>query len=151
MRLNLIVHSERASLAGWRYLWAKRVRGFRPGCHCAGCLTGSYEPAIGLSAPVNRVIELPGYAPGEIIYLCGVSTPYRWANNLHLPIRVTGERDDIASAVCWQGDEITIAGAVRLQFTDEAARRDYPSRGPAFLTCRNFQFGAAMRAGELAR
>ncbi|HYA71771.1 MAG TPA: hypothetical protein VEF36_01305 [Roseiarcus sp.] len=149
MHLSFILHSERESVAGWRYLWAKRVTGFRPGCHCAGCLAGAYEERFGRAAPVNQMVALDSYERGAIIYFCGVSTPYRWSNNLHLPVRITGDAEDLARAKCYNGDELTIAGAEEIPFTDEAARLAYPARGPAFLTCRNFQFGAAMRAAGL--
>jgi hypothetical protein len=40
------------------------------------------------------------------------------------------------------GDVIEIDGADYLPFDDAEARRRFPHRGEAFLSCRNFQFGA---------
>ena len=149
MHLSFIMNSDRAAVTGWRYLWAKHVVGFKPSCHCAGCLKGTYDPRFGLATPAGQMINLWPYAPGAILYFCGVATPYRWANNLHLPVRVTGDPQDMASARCYNGDELTIAGATEILFTDKEARRDHPSRGPEFLTCRNFQLGATLRAAGI--
>ena len=139
-------HSQRNAVTGWRYLWAKTVVGFRPGSHCAGCLRGSYELPFGLEMKAHSLIHLPGHVPGDILYFCGVASPYVWANNMHLAVRVTGQDCDMARVDCYNGDTLTVLGAVAIPFDDKAALRDYPARGPAFLTCRNFQFGSQMRA-----
>lgn len=93
---------------------------------------------------MNAPIELTGYVAGDLLYFCGVAKPRRWVRNLHLPVLVTGDPQDIASALTWDGGELTVSGAQAVEFDDSVALARYPDRGPEFLTCRNFQFGAAI-------
>lgn len=138
--LTIRIKSKRDRLAGWSYFWAKDVVGFAPGVHCARCLRGAYVGAIGKGMPVNTDVPLD-FAEGRILYVCGVASPSRWVNNFHLAVRVTpGESAELET---YNGDTVRIEGARRLEFTDTAARRDYGERDASFLTCRNFQFGAA--------
>jgi hypothetical protein len=136
---TLTIHSELPRLSGFRYFWLKSVRGFNPAAHCARCLVGNYDPRIKADMQTNEAIEID-HLEGMILYLCGVSTPYRWANNLHLPMRVKSGISFFADT--YNGDRIAIEGAELLTFDDRAARRLFPDRGSHFLTCRNFQFGA---------
>jgi hypothetical protein len=117
----------------------KTVIGFDSGQHCARCLRGDYVKAVGLKMPVNEDLALD-YPEGTILYLCGVSTPYQWRNNLHLAVRV--KAGATATAGAWTGDRVEILGAEALPIDGLVARRAFPSRNSAFLTCRNFQFGA---------
>lgn len=147
MPTSLIWHSERPAVTGWRHLWAKHVTGFVPSRHCAGCLKGSYEERFGRDMRVNDMIWLDR-SPGDIIYFCGVSTPYDWANNLHLAVRVTGKTQDLARLETYTGDELTVVGAAAIPFDNTTARLRYPDRGREFLTCRNFQFAASQFAAQ---
>ena len=148
--LTASIVSARASFEGWRYFWGKRVNAFDPNVHCARCLVGSYVKPIGVRMPVNEEIGLPGFVENDILYVCGVSAPYRWANNLHLAVRVTGDRNDRATMQAYNGDLLVITGAIAIPFDDAAAKADHPHRGKDYLTCRNFQFGASLaRAGLL--
>jgi hypothetical protein len=140
------------TLSGWRYLWAKKVSAFDPKVHCARCLVGPYEKAIGTKMPVNVDIQLEGYNAGDILYICGVATPYVWRNNLHLPVRVTGDENDVASVPAFNGSIIVVTGAEAIPFSDAAANELYGERGKSYLTCRNFQFGAELaQQGLIAR
>ena len=85
-------------------------------------------------------IDLPGYMPGEILYLCGVTAPYRHALNFHLALRI-GTRDLVTRSLVG-GQEMYVQGATAIPFDDQAARRRFPERDASYLTCRNFQFGA---------
>lgn len=145
MHLSVIYHSAAGEplRAAWRFLWCKSAEAFDPRQHCAKCLKGRYETRFGLDMPADDMVDLD-HGPGALLYFCGVSKPYRWDRNLHLAVRVTGDPQDIASATAWNGDKVTIAGAEEVPFNDEAARAGYPALGAAFLTCRNFQFGAQM-------
>lgn len=136
---TLTIHSAIPRLQGFRYFWLKSVRGFNPAVHCARCLVGNYDPQVKADMETNEAIEID-HIEGMILYLCGVATPYRWANNLHLPMRV--ETGVSSMAETYTGDRITIKGARILPFDDRAARERFPTRGKEFLTCRNFQFGA---------
>lgn len=83
-------------LTGFRHFWLKRVVGFYPSQHCAGCLKGSYvDDVVGVDMPAGANLQF-GAAAGELFYLCGVASPYQWANNAHLAFRAT----PIASRAC---------------------------------------------------
>lgn len=150
MTVSYALRSVQDLVLGWRYLWMKRVTAFKPDVHCARCLVGSYDQQFGLKMPVNQTIPVAGADAGAILYFCGVSTPYRWERNAHLAVVVTCVAGDMARLELYTGDILEVAGAVALPFTDETARRDYPSRSAAFLTCRNFQFGAEMARTRFA-
>lgn len=126
------------NLEGFRYFWAKAVTGFTPSVHCARCLKGSYVKAVNnrMSAGSTEVGN-----PGEIIYICGVSTPYKWANNFHL-VLLCSEDAEPFSVELYNGIAISVSGANRINFDASAAKRLFPEKGSNFLTCRNFQFGA---------
>jgi hypothetical protein len=136
---TLTVQSNRDTFTGWRYFWCKTVEGFDPSQHCARCLKGSYSKAIGLHLRTNKPVLL-SYTPGTVLYFCGVSTPYLWEKNFHLPVRV--KEGAMATANMHTGDRLVIEGAEELSFDDIIARRTYPDLSEAFLTCRNYQFGA---------
>ena len=129
-----------SKVTGWKYLWLKTVQGFNPAVHCARCLVGKYDNRFGLPMAVNQSHEAP-YAAGTILYFCGVSQPYRWANNFHWAGRVTPGAPPV-SIPLWNGDTLSFAGLENLPFTADAARAAYPDRSASYLTCRNFQFGA---------
>ncbi|MCE9618442.1 MAG: hypothetical protein K8R92_00850 [Planctomycetes bacterium] len=128
-------------LAGFRYLWAKRVRGFDVSCHCANCLIGPYVKEISprTLTDTELKIELHGH---EALYICGVSSPYRWEHNFHFVVEPSTDPEKIVQATTYLGDMVTASGAATLWFDDRVARDRYPHLPERFLTCRNFQFGA---------
>lgn len=78
--------------------------------------------------------------PGDVLYLCGVSAPYVWMRNFHLALVCQyGAR---VRTTAYTGDVIEIDGCDLIHFDDAEARRRFPDKGEAFLSCRNFQFGA---------
>jgi hypothetical protein len=124
---------------GFKYLWMKAVEGFDPSQHCARCLKGEYSTQVSTRMPVETRIELP-YHEGEVLYLCGVSAPYIWDNNLHLAGVVT--TGFVVSKQMYTGDMVIIEGIKELPIDASEALKNYAGRPKAFLTCRNFQFGA---------
>lgn len=126
-------------MAGWRFLWAKRVRGFDPAVHCARCLVGPYVQPFGRRMAANQPLVISAQ-PGAVLYFCGVSLPYRWESNLHLAVEARPGAS--CEVTAYNGDMLRIEGAAALPFDDSAARARFPGFGPAFLTCRNFQFAA---------
>ena len=137
---SVIYQTNRERLDGWRFFWAKRVSGFDEHLHCAPCLTGTWlGKHVNLWMPVNKPVPLP-LADGELLYVCGVSMKYVWENNFHLAARAkAGSTFELPA---FNGDRIIVEGAEALVFNDTAAREHYPDKHEAFLTCRNFQFGA---------
>ena len=131
---------------GWRYFWAKKVGAINRRVHCARCLVGPYERSVGVTMAVNRDIRLTGYNVGDILYVCAVASPHRWANNLHLAVQVTGDRNDTVRVRAYTGDGINLAGATQIAFDDTVAAREYGHLSASYLTCRNFQFGVQMVA-----
>lgn len=136
-KLTIISNEDR--FKGFRYFWLKRVNGFDPRQHCARCLTGSYFPDVGTMLPVNQAVHIEA-DPGEVLYLCGVSAPYRWERNFHMALRV--EYGAAVRSTLYTGDVVEIAGADHIAFDDTEARRRFPHLSEAYLSCRNFQFGA---------
>lgn len=124
---------------GFRYMWMKTVRGFQQSRHCAQCLIGGYDKRFGLSMAAGFRYEAH-YHEGTLLYLCGVSTPYRWERNFHLAGKVKAGAE--ASVDLYTGARIVVAGLEQIKFDDGAARRLFPELGEEFLTCRNFQFAA---------
>ena len=62
-------------LTGFGHFWLKRVVGFYPSQHCAGCLKGSYvEGVVGVNMPADVDLQFAA-AAGELFYLCGVASP----------------------------------------------------------------------------
>lgn len=134
-------------LTGFRHFWLKRVVGFNPSQHCAGCLKGSYvEGVVGVGMPADVDLNF-GAAAGELFYLCGVASPYQWANNAHLAFRAMP--GSVARLTLFNGGLLTVVDAAPVLFTDAQALEFYPGKSRAFLTCRNFQFGAALHHGAL--
>lgn len=133
------IESQRGHLAGWKYLWLKTVDGFNTAHHCARCLVGSYSKHFSPRMDPGKAYG-EQYQPGQLLYFCGVSAPYRWPNNMHLAGVVE------AGAECrvelYTGDVLVVRNLRRIEFDDRAARERFPERGAEFLTCRNFQFAA---------
>lgn len=136
---TLTITSRARMIQGFKYFWMKRVRGFDPSNHCAKCLVGDYVEQVKILTPVNTRVEIAAM-PGEVFYLCGVSHPYKWANNLHLAVESSVGFS--AQVRTYAGDLITITDARPIKFDDSEAKRRFPGLSKAFLTCRNFQFGA---------
>ena len=138
--LTLRIESTRTKLSGFRYWWLKRVLGFNSAVHCAKCLIGDYEPTMSPTLDTNTNMELDGYLEGDVVYLCGVSSPYRWERNFHLAGVV--KRGEIAVGELYTGDVVRLFGVRAVEFDGDRAAELFGKRGPEFLTCRNFQFGA---------
>lgn len=137
--MNIMVRSVHSRVTGWRFLWMKRVKGFRSDFHCARCLEGSFVKGLGTSLATN-VPHAVAADDGDLFYLCGVSAPYVWANNLHMAL--CAKAGSVVTVAAYNGEVFTVEHAELVPFDDVAARRRFAGRGSEFLTCRNFQFGA---------
>lgn len=139
MKYLKIEFSER--LKGMKYFWGKRVTGFDEKVHCARCLKGSYLKEV--TKDMEKAI-IP-FEEGEVIYICGVSTPYVHRNNFHLAIK---SGNQVIEKTLYNGLKVRIEGAEEIHFNDIIAREKYPNLSAAYLTCRNFQFGAYYFKGK---
>lgn len=140
MSVTIRLRSNNNTVTGFRYLWLKNVVGFDPNQHCAKFLVGPYSDSFGLRMPVNTDISID-CRTGDFLYFCGVASPYKWQNNAHLAGVV--KKSATASLVLHTGDILEVKGMRSLAITDTDARSIYPNKSAAFLTCRNFQFGAS--------
>ncbi len=130
--------SNNVCASGFRYLWLKHVTGFNPEYHCAKCLRGKYIDQFGLKMPANQSIPID--LPNEsVVYACGVAWPYRWANNMHMAMRIKPHAR--CETTLYTGDKILFEGFEKIEFTDQKAKLTYPRFSASYLTCRNFQFG----------
>lgn len=134
------IETPRPRITGFRYLWLKTVRSFRPSVHCANCLNGDYSKRFGLKAPLNEWVHEHTMPEGTVVYFCGVSNPYKWERNAHMAgIVAPGES---ASIPLYTGDILRADNFKMLSITAKEAEQRFPNKGRPFLTCRNFQFGA---------
>ena len=76
---------------------------------------------------------------GQFIYICGVSNPHRWKNNMHLAVFYCKGSKALVSG--YNGDLVIIENAKQFVFDDTEAKSIFPEKSAEFLTCRNFQFG----------
>lgn len=136
---SLIVSNARPLKEAFKYFWMKSVSGFNPAQHCARCLVGPYVEQVGLGMPLDQDVMIDA-AEGDVFYLCGVSMPFRRDNNLHFALRAN--ESAAAQIDLYSGGCVNAVGFERIAFTDAVARAQYAGKAAAFLTCRNFQFGA---------
>lgn len=125
----------------YSYFWGKTVEGFNPEEHCAKCLVGRYIDSVSTNLCGGDEIELD-VVDGELVYVCGVSKPYVWRNNFHLAIQIGGSES--LQVKLYNGMLLEVVGAKRVMFTGTRARKLFPEKKKAFLTCRNFQFAAQL-------
>jgi len=146
---------EPETLEGFRHFWLKTVRGFRPDRHCYECLIGDRVQSVTnrLAVGSRLELEIPSTKSagelfgasdpfGTVLYLCGVAGPFNWSHNFHLPFALTGNPQDRAEGITYNGFRVVVEGARPVAFSADAARSLFPDHGIEFLTCRNFQFGA---------
>jgi len=122
---------------GFRYLWLKYVTGFDLSVHCARCLLGSYSNYF--RAGITGVWQVKlNEAPADYYYLCGVTEPFVWRDNLHLAFRY---KQGSTIEYDWRGTHIVIDDAEQIEIQ---RLQDYSleptGKDAAFHTCRNWRF-----------
>lgn len=122
----------------FKYLWLKYVVGFDLSVHCAKCLKGAYSRHFGQMSPRRLYGARLNEAPAHYYYLCGVTTPYRWKDNLHLVFRykpgsqVTYD-DGRTGIVIKDAERIEIQQLPEYPLESCGCRSEYH-------TCRNWRF-----------
>lgn len=119
----------------FRYLWAKYVTGINLNVHCARCLLGDYSKKV---APdkciINTVFD---EHQSKYYYICGVSTPYVWANNFHVAFEFCPNNildyDD-------GNTHIVIENARQIPIKSQDYRSAKFGNNRSYTTCRNWQF-----------
>lgn len=142
--ITLTLEFDNPTLRDFRWFWGKVVHRFNPKQHCARCLVGPWVSELSpkwLAGEAGRVtVQVPD---GSFLYVCGVASPYVWDNNFHLALRpVEGARP--ISAPTYNGGIVHATGAEEVGIPSEPAASQFPDLDRSFLTCRNFQFGAAV-------
>lgn len=124
----------------FKFLWLKYVKGFDLSKHCARCLLGEYSKIFPFG--FTKGIELKNRPideyEAEYYYLCGVTHPYRWNNNLHIAFRAKrGETLEYNDGKTY----IKIENAERIAIVSrESYLLHEKGINPAYYTCRNWQF-----------
>ena len=122
-------------------IWLKGVRAVDLNTHCITTFIGSRYKVIDRKLPVQTFSIEPAVGE-EALYLCGVTYPYRWADNAHLAIRPNPDAQ-------WHGDahvpglRVTMLGAEPIFGWGESdVDPNHPMFGDRlYRTCRNLQFG----------
>jgi hypothetical protein len=135
-------------MPGFPFLWLKYVRGFDRREHCAKCLVGAFSTAFkkakgatatkpwGGDMHTNTPIVLDE-VDAPLIYLCGVSSGYKHANNLHVAFRP--QHASVIEGRTWNGYKYVIENAEQLEIPGLPA--GFLGLPASYTTCRNFQFG----------
>lgn len=122
------------------YLWMKYVTGTDLAVHCARSLQGHYDSRFGpeLATGDYRLDEMGS----RVFYLCGVTSPYVWEENLHVAFEASS---DDSFEIDEHGFRGTVGGARRLVIPAPEPRPDLPlGENPEWYTCRNWQFAVAL-------
>ena len=131
----------------FRYLWLKYIEGFDLSNHCAKCFVGKYSQYFRIGgAPVKHAVGLRLFeSKARYYYLCGVTTPFRYEDNLHLAFRY-----EKGSQVVYNDGrtQIVIEDAVQIEIK---ALPDYSLHPCGYLsqynTCRNWRFAYQVTYG----
>ena len=135
----------------YRFMWLKRVWNVDLSKHCQPALLGPTSRIIRTrffwQAP--RAFEIKEIylepSPSGYFYLCGVTHPYVWAKNFHLPFRFA--QGSIAEKR-WYGIHIRLQDAEELPLSETFIDPACPGyQQKVYRTCRNAQFAWAFSRG----
>ena len=124
--------------ADFKYLWLKYVTGANIGQHSERGLTGSYSNAR-KNQQGEQTIILDEHQ-SKAIYLCGVSTPYRWEKNFFLAM-LPSPGDIIEHES--NGIRVAITNAKRILFEEYDAfnlSSNQNRERKEYYACRNWIF-----------
>ena len=127
-----------------RYLWLQYIEGVDLDQHCKKSFVGTTSQRIAtrLIQGVDHSLEFSSVlldeGPARAYYLCGVSDPYVYTNNVHLAfVSAPGESFDFESGPI----TARFLDARRLPITTSDIDSSHPhASDPAYATCRNWQF-----------
>lgn len=140
----MVIVTEFNVTANFRYLWLKYVTDINLKVHCARSLVGKYSTKVKNTKGDQVVPMILDEAEAKYYYLCGVTAPYRWANNFHLAFKEAEGKELIVER---HGIRIVIQNAEEIPITDEYIAVDDPNAHKReFCTCRNWQFAHMIRA-----
>lgn len=128
----------------FKYLWMKYVDEVDLRRHCLECLIGVKSKKI-RSQMLQGVKEETVWSgidldesASQLIYICGVTDPYVWRNNLHAAMRLDPEA---VTEVEQAGIYLLVEGAELLEIREAAVDPEFPRwQELSYRTCRNLQF-----------
>lgn len=120
-----------------KYLWLKSVDNVNLDFHCAKCLLGEYDDRINSENIHFNELDLD-YSNSGIYYLCGVSYPFVYSNNIHLAFMFSkGSNISISNNLF----DIEISDAVIVPFgINDIDVNHKKAKYRSYYTCRNWQF-----------
>lgn len=125
----------------FNFLWLKYVTGVNLNLHCAKCLKGEYSSAINPAAG-NVYGHILDEHEAHYYYLCGVSKPYKWANNFHLAFKY---QPGSVIRVNRCGISVVIRDAEEIIIKPVPADFEHRYKdNPGYFTCRNWQFAVML-------
>lgn len=144
LRIEVRQHPEQQT--GFSTIWLKRVDAVDLSRHCIYCLVGPKHRGVqshGSRRPYVLEVEI---GPG-VWYLCGVTYPYVWKLNAHLPLLCAPEDGEYGTQVHEvPGMTVTSTACVRIPFDRSDVDPADPHAGDwKYSTCRNWQFAHRLR------
>lgn len=130
----------------FKYLWLRYIENFDLSQHCAKCFIGKYSSRFRFGANVTNIINAPlDEHSAKYYYLCGVTTPYRYANNLHIAFRYKKD-----STIIYNDGKtiVEIVNAEKIEIKITNYDKESVGKLPEYNTCRNWQFAYLMTYGE---
>lgn len=120
------------------YLWLKYITGFNLDEHCARCLLGEYSSLFPYGKVVKKINDKElNEHDAKYYYLCGVSKPYKWIENLHIAFKYK------AGAMIDYDDgktRVLIQDAEQIEIKEQPVYRARYGDYAAYNTCRNWRF-----------
>lgn len=124
------------SKANWMYFWGKYIKGIDLENHCSKALLGHYSRYINKEITSLENAELDD--DSNIFYICGVTKPYRWADNFHLALQY---KEGSNLVIDRNGVYLEIENAIELPIVFDKEKCTHHNKDKkVFNTCRNWQF-----------
>lgn len=136
-----------ATSEDFKYLWLRYVEGFDLTHHCAKCLIGQYSKLFKYGHKVTSLKnETLDECSAKYYYLCGVTTPYRYADNLHIAFKYKE-----GSTLIYNDGRTTLVidNAEKIEIEKLDYNKESVGDLPEYYTCRNWQFAYQMIYGKI--
>lgn len=125
---------DRPQVRGFWIIWLRYVTGFDYSQHCLKCLRGVSDDRFRKGMRHGEYIA--NQHDARALYLCGVSSEFRWQNNLHVPI--LPDPDSSFQVRAYTGMTVEVTGGRLIEFPPLPS--GYRGLSAKYTTCRNFQF-----------
>lgn len=151
MQKYTIIRIRKVSVtARYKFIWLKSIDALDLSKHCAAGLVGeTYTTGTMRSRIINKSdTHLTLRSRNGLYYLCGVSEPYVWKNNFHLPFKYAENRTILHES---NGIAVDILNAERIELIEvDRERCRFPGKNfREFYTCRNWQFANMLVNGQI--